>query len=388
MKKWRSICLIVILIVSPTTYAEPKKIDSSIKPTLRDVMHDFVNYLTDAKAFSISETNIKDEDSAKTDRAIEKLKTSLDKIDPSQLPPSQAYNISLKALQQHFLEIERAYKFGNKYYGRWMLNATGSLCIMCHAQVPSSSRTLQFNGPYKNPQNGEQQFSQAEFLFTTRQFEQAMKIYDELVAQYPKNGLNSSQLDTVLRHRVTYFARIKRDPVDGMSRLTKDLTNKNIPDPLSKNLSAWVALFRKWGREDIAADNASAKDILKYAQTEMKKTLWDRMSEANDPRVVTYLKVSGVLYNYLFTHPSSNETPEILLWLGRCENALNNQFFYSLGDLYYKECIENFSSSAAAKECYRELETSIKKVYAPITGAEVPPFIEVELKAYRKRLGM
>jgi hypothetical protein len=158
---------------------------------------------------------------------------------------------------------------------------------------------------------------------------------------------------------------------------------------LKKNLAAWEGLFRKQLNTKLPdPKNSSDREIRSFVETELKKGLWDSLIEANNPRLVTNLTVSGILYEYLQASPKSKIKPEILYWLALCDRNISNNFFYSLADLYLKECMYSFASSPIAKKCFKDYETNLIISYSGTSGVNLPADVSKELKTLRKRVGI
>ncbi len=297
---------------------------------------------------------------------------------------SPNFGFSRKVLENHISEISRVYKSGNKEYARWMLNSTTSICMSCHTQYPTDPAMISL------PDVGVgSSFSDAEFLFATRRYESAAQVYRKLISDYPGNKLKGNDLETAIRRLVAFHARIKREPKSGAEELGGVLQNKNLPEYVKKDVTAWRTLFEKWGTEpDPDPKKVSSEDLTKWVNLQFEKTLWDRTVPATDPRTVTYLRVSGILYEYLQLHPKSEITPKILYWLARCEYRLSSNFFYSLGDMYLKGCMRGYPKDPIAKKCYFEYEDNLVMSYTGSRGTYLPPDVDRELKDLRKTVGV
>jgi hypothetical protein len=196
--------------------------------------------------------------------------------------------------------------------------------------------------------------------------------------------LTLAQLETAFQRKVAIFARVKRDPAAGIVSLMADDKNKGIPEFLRKNIKAWVALFKEWKREpSMKISKLTDESVLKFAREKLKPGLWDKMVDAENPRTVSYLRVSGVLFEYLSLHPSTKAAGEILYWLAICDRGLNNNFFYSLADLYLRDCMTNFSSDPIAKKCFKEYEEYTISSYSGSSGVNLPATVSQEIERYR-----
>ncbi len=210
-------------------------------------------------------------------------------------------------------------------------------------------------------------------------------MYDKLIDGYPDNKLPLADLETAIERKVAIFARVKRDFKAGLESIAKSQKSKKFPESIRRNLLAWEGLFRGQIKNSFPdVKTANDDEIRKYVEREMKRGLWDSLIEANNPRLVTNLTVSGVLYEYINLHPDTAIKAEIFYWLALCDRALNNNFFYSFADLYLKECITSFSSQPIAKKCYKEYEINTILSYSGSSGVHVPDDVRAELLRLRQ----
>lgn len=293
---------------------------------------------------------------------------------------AMGYHLSGKVFKQQITEADRLFKGGNKEFARHALVSSLSICMSCHTQLPSASR-VRWDFPMRK--NGDS-FQRAELLYATWSFNIALSIYGKLLSKYPAQ-ISSWQAEVALKRIVAYYARVKRDPKGGAARLKRVLRNKKLPEYLQDNIKAWIAAFDKWGKQpkfDVAnANDAKIKKLIKTVLApELGSNSWQK---ADNPKVVTYLRISGILFQYLQSHPKSQLTPEILLALAQAERRVNPNFFYSLADAYLKECIKKFPKSSPAKKCYQEYEDHVTMGYSGSGGINIPPDVKKELDSLK-----
>ncbi len=292
--------------------------------------------------------------------------------------------ISGEVLATQFADAENAFNSGHKSYARWMVNSSLSICMSCHAQVSKANQP--FDDLFRQ-NNFKEKYDQAELRFVLRNYDKALPMYTELIDNFPTNKLPVEKLETSLKRKVAIFARIKRDPAVAIQALEKDLKNKNIPKYLHKNIESWIALFNEWKKEkDVDVTKLTDSEILKFIEKQMKKDVWDKLQESESPRSVTYLRVSGVLYDYMATHPITKITPEILYYLAICDHELNNNFFYSLAELYLKECVIKYPTSKIAKKCFLKYEDIITSSFTGSAGTDIPDDVQRELKTMSDKI--
>jgi len=366
----------VIYLMNPQAWADEVKPPS--KSTTKELMGKFLSHMEALKSYLVSEEKFADPQNFSTiDSHLKELATLSKKAahDPRlQLP---GYRVSRQVLEEHIAETERVYRVGNKSYARWMLGSTLSICMSCHTQIPTVSRKLQdFEDvkPFSKP------FEQAEFLFATRAFDNAKEIFEKTILSYPADDITSDQVETALERMITYYARIQRDPNRAVLVLEKYQGNKKLPTFLKEDIKAWLQAFKDW-KKDPTLDPASATDaqIVEFAKKNLDPKVSGYVMSADNPRAALYLKVSGILYQYLQQHPTSPATPDLLYWLAICDRGLNNNFFYSLADVYLKECIVNFPQSVTAKQCYDEYEAETTLSYSGSGGTNIPDDVRLDL---------
>jgi hypothetical protein len=349
---------------------------------VKNLMHGFYGHLVKLKPFFVAPGEFeKKENHKEISGHLNSLEKEIKGAMKGKVFASPGQKISLESFQTHVSEMKNVFDSGNKAYAHWMLVSSTSLCMSCHTQLPQSKDSKFGMVSDYTGLSADKIFGEAEFNFISRRFDLALKGYMMLIDGYSKNQLAPELLDRSVRRVVSIYARVKRDPVGGSLQFERLYKNKNLPKFIQDNSKAWMGLFNIWkkeGKDEIS--KMTGKEVVAFANKHMKKGLWDKMIEAGDPRVVTNLRVSGVLYEYLFQHPTGPETPEILYLLARAEYALGSDFFFSLSDLYLKECIVTYPKSEIAKECYREYEESVVVSYSGSSGTHLPADVQKNLR--------
>ncbi|MCB0394869.1 MAG: hypothetical protein KDD25_09925, partial [Bdellovibrionales bacterium] len=315
---------------------------------------------------------------------LKSLKEDLSSAVGEKVFDSPNQRISLSTFRNHVDEMYGVFSSGNKRYAHWMLVSSTSMCVSCHTQLPQSAdRKFGGIGDIKNL-SGEKLFEEAEFMFISRRFDSSLAAYTRLIDGYPKNSLSVDSLNTSVRRVLTIYARVRRDPVGGALQFEKLFRNRKLPEFVRNNSKAWMGLFNIWKKEGpIDVEKSSGKDIISFVEKQLKKGLWDKMIEAGDPRAVTNLRVSGVLYEFLHLHPKGEYTPQMLYYLAKTEEALGSDFFFAINELYLKECIEGYPKSSIAKDCYKEYEEGVTVSYSGSSGTHIPADVQKNLRRLR-----
>jgi len=361
---------------------EPKKsIDS---PTTR-LMDQLLSELIALKKFMISEDKFADPKNASEISAHLKAFAKIAK-DAGHDPALNKVNFkfSRQILENHIAETERIFRIGIKSYARAQLAATVSVCMSCHTQSPASSVSFK---DFNNFKTFTSELDQAEFLFAIQSYDKAMELYNKIIDEYPKNNYNPHQIETSFERQLTYLSRIKRQPQQAISLLKTRLKNKELPEYLQRNIAAWISQFEKWENTPfIDPKSATDKQIVEFAKKNIETKWTAKAMDATNPELVTYLRISGALFEYLQTYPKSKVVPEILYWLAICDRSIDNNFYFSLADLYLRECITQYSKSPVAKRCYKEFKDQIIFGYTGSRGTDVPPEVKRDLDELKRLL--
>jgi len=355
--------------------AEPAQV-SPQQPSPKGLMDEFLGEITALKDLMMSEEKFTDKkNELEISRHLKRMSEVSKKVAHNPAIDAPVFRPSAQVLQDHIGETERVFRSGNKSYARWMLNSTLSICMSCHTQVTTGSRELWSTALVDNYKS---EFDQAEFLFTIRNFSKAHDLYKKTIVGYPKNKLPADKLETALEREVSYFARINRDATGGINTLTGYQKVKSLPPYLRADLKSWINQFKKWKAEDIFELKDPTEDQVKiFIQKHLEKPSHDQ--NADNPNVVNDLYASGILYEFLSRHPKTNLTPDILYWLAVCDRGVNNNFFFSLANMYLKDCITQYPKTQAARKCYKEYEESTIASYSGSGGTHLPDDAKEEL---------
>lgn len=376
--------LITLFFFPSLVFAFPSVDQQSAPPanSTQKIMNDFLNELTGLKEYFISEEKFVDpKNSSEISKRLKSFASlaSQTKHDPTLR--QENFKFSREILEKHIIETERVFRLGNKSYARWQLAATASICMSCHTQMPSESRALK---DFENLKPFPSDFERAEFLFTTHAFDKSMDLYDKVIDGYPKNKISLDQVETALERQVAYYSRIKRDPQTALAKMNEHLKNPALTPPLTERIKSWNSQFQAWNQSKaFDPQRATEKQVLAFAKKNIETDWKVDMVSVGEPNLVRNLRTSGLLYEYLQNHPSAKSVPEILYWLAVSERTLNRNFFFSLSDLYLRECMSRYPASPIAKKCYDEYEAEMILGYTGSRGTELPDEVKAELLNFK-----
>jgi tetratricopeptide (TPR) repeat protein len=299
---------------------------------------------------------------------------------PPMLKESPGFRISFSMLADHIKKTKQAFDQGEFEHTRLRLNGTTALCAGCHTQTPKISKLSPFSSLEERFQNST--FENATFLFVIRRFPEALAMFDELVRNYPKSVLNSDQLGELYRRKLTIFARVLRDPQAAIDNLNADLKNDKLPTDIRANVKEWITSLEKWKAEKSNPAEMSTRDLLAYVAKALPAQM-NRKVAPSDPQLLSILRLSGLLYERLFAEPNSPNAQEILYDLAMCERALAPLYFYSVSEIYLKECIVRYPKQAFSKKCFEAYRDGMTERYF---GKPIPKGVEASIEALRKYL--
>jgi len=341
-------------------------------PKTKDIMLDFVSQLVTLKPYLSSEEKFTSkENEEKIKFSLEKLSEAAQKSTHDPFLKSSNFKFSRQILLEHIEGIEKAFKNGSKPYARWMLNSTVQICLTCHSQLAYESQTF---ASFVSDNDYKSNFDKAEFLFLVRNYKKSIDLYSQFLSQKVEN---KEQLDTALIKIMTYYLKVNRNFKDAKIELLKLEKNKYFNVSTKEKIKSWIDHVNKYEKKNV--------DIVKIKESELLNWISDVLEKEKSEEhfEVILLYASGVLYEYMRINPNSKILPDILYNLAQLDQKISNNFFFSLSDLYLKECIVSHFKSPIAKKCYKQYEQNIKIGYSGSSGTHIPEDVKKELNSLR-----
>lgn len=307
---------------------------------------------------------------------------------------SPGFKPSLDTINVHIQETIDSLHSKNKVFAHARLKAMTALCISCHSQLSTSVSKNAFVSVASNMGRDrfDSDFAYANYLYLVRRFPEAVKHFELSI----KNHILQSQkgppgmllddkvvngeLYTSLRRVLSVYTKISLDTGKGISFFKKYSNDKSISKITRMDINAWIKALEKWKGFD-TNKISSIDDFIKKNLAPLEDAKGQVTSGDHD---ITLLVSSGVLSKFLNDHPNGEMTPQILYWLSIAERRLSTTYFFSLGDIYLKECIIQFPASPYAKKCYQEYEDNVLFGYSGSGGTDVPPEEKRELDRLKK----
>lgn len=290
---------------------------------------------------------------------------------------------SLDTINQHLVGTISAVKSNNIIFAQKRLKAMSAICISCHSQLSESATANNFGSAVLKAkrESFESDYNYGNYLFLIRHFSESQKYFEAAIEASLQKSAENEELFSSLRRLMSIHTKIEFSQKTANLFIDKYLSDKRL-SPIAKSiLSTWKSSLKKWDKFDPKKISAIESFIKKeLAPLESAKSAAASAGE-ND---ITLLVASGVLSKHLNDYPKTKLAPEILYWLSIAERRLSNTYFFSLSDLYLKDCIQLYPKSHYAKKCYKEYAENIEFGYSGSSGTDIPADEKQELERLKK----
>jgi len=295
---------------------------------------------------------------------------------------SDTYQVSYQLVLDHLDKTKQAIDTKKFDYARKRLYSLGAICTSCHTQ-DTKLRTL-FSGADRA--NFADDLAFAEFNYLTRNYTEAENGYDRFLrSDQPKTEL---ELIQPLQRIITLYTQILNRPGEGAQKLSQYAQLPTHTPRTREHLAGWIA-----GLKELEANGASK--VTHPSFSTLQNLVQKYIGPLGEPFPEIYLPpeqevsrvwLRGLLYHYLNTHPNKTEIPKLLYWLAISDRSIGYNFYFSLADLYLKECVLNHASHPYAQRCFDEYNEFVNFTYSGSAGTFVPPEIEQELDVLEQAL--
>lgn len=363
-----------LLFGNPASAATPPVPEQS--QTLNQTMTQIGGVMIDLSPIILAKRDLTAAEQKKMGDDLDSLVGLFQQAEPFIKKKSGTYQVSYQLVLDHLQQTKRSLEKKHFDNARKRLYGLGSICTSCHTQ-DTKLRTL-FAGADRERFGDD--FAFAEFNYLTRNYAEAEAGYDRyLKADQPKTEL---ELVQPLQRIITIYTQIYNDPGEGARKLSQYTELKVHTHHTRENLAGWIAGLK-------ALDASGASKVKKPNFATLKKLVRKYIGPLNEPLPEVFLPpdqevsrvwLRGQLYHYLNnTKPNASEIPKILYWLAISDRSIGYNFYFSLADLYLKDCVLNHAADPYAKRCFDEYNEYINYTYSGSAGTFIPPEIEEEL---------
>ena len=290
---------------------------------------------------------------------------------------------SLETINHHMSDTINAVKSNNYIFAQKRLKALTALCISCHSQLSEVAAENTFGNAINkvNRKDFESDYAYGNYLFLVRRFSESEKYFDLAILNSIKNK-SEEELFPSLRKLISINTKIKLNTLNANLFIDKYLKDPKLPVLAKNTLNTWKKSLVRWK----GFNTAKIKSIDGFIKSYLKPLEESKGETAIGDNDITLLIGAGVLSKYLNDSPKTKLAPEILYWLSIAERRLSNTFFFSLSDLYLKDCVKLYPKSSYAKKCFNEYAENIEFGYSGSGGTDIPVEEKQELERLKNLL--
>ncbi len=303
---------------------------------------------------------------------------------------------SLKAITSHLDDTLISVQTNNVFFAQKRLRVVSALCISCHTQLNESISQNAFGDSVVNEKRSrfKTDFAFANYLFLVRRFTESINFFEKSIDNnlliFKKNNSEASEeyldksldINNALRRILTIHTKIFLSPNKAIAFLEKQKKKKNLPKTTMILISTWIKSLNSWKN----FDTNSSVDVGGFINKYLVPLEQNKSKLYGEEADITLLISSGILSKYLIAHHQPNLTPEILYWLSISERRLSGTYFFSLSDLYLKDCVSVYPKNPFAKKCFQEYKDNLYFGYSGSAGTDIPLEEKQELDRLEKIL--
>jgi hypothetical protein len=375
---------------------QKNKKPETTKQVMNEVFQAFINllpYAADEKKWQDPKVN------SYIQTNLSKIATSFDNSTHIKMFALPGFKPSYDVVRDHVRATLEAFNSDHKVFARSRMKATTQICMSCHTQLPDNKLSSTFKalrGVQRNDFQSAMEY--ADFLFLVRDYKRATTYYKQEIEnrldaikkkskKTPKEGGEhylDFTIENSLRRVVTIYTKVNFAPEKAIDFLTPYLKRQELSIKMQSNIASWLEQLNKWKVKKWDGKISTEGQFENFVKENLLPLEDSPLSDGSQD--VSLLVSSGAFYHYLGTFPTGKKTPEALYWLAFIDRQLDHNYFYSLADLYLRECITKFPRDSFAKRCYQSYEDSIIFGYSGSGGVSVPKEEQEELKRLKAYL--
>ncbi|MBL7661465.1 hypothetical protein JNK13_01815 [bacterium] len=253
------------------------------------------------------------------------------------------FRVTLQTHREMIKDIRDSFAKGDKEYANWKLRGLTANCVACHSryEVP-----VDFVGklPVQLGQDFEAQMAQAEFLFATRQFDQASESLITLAVGEAKAVETSHHALQAIKLWLVIQVRVKNTYTSAAEKLTQFLLAAQLTSDDRKLVERWIVDLNNFA--GISARGAN----LERARTLLKPVAGQQLLTIDEENLIKTLYASSLLHQELLIDRAVKASAG-KLQPGNADLRSRRQATYLLALAYFHLPIKTFD---AFRELYLE----------------------------------
>jgi hypothetical protein len=286
------------------------------------------------------------------------------KIDPSFPIIADAFAADLMLAQSTYLMGENFQANSQGY-----LRSALSKCMMCHTQSA--------NGPELKLDQFKSQFAALSTtdrfmaLTATRQFDAALKEFDQYVANSKVTKPDAVTFDEGVRAALAIVVRVKRDSKRALSLIDEIADSGAGTSMLQHDLKGWKKAVLAWQAEK-PVSLLSAQALFDEAERLIESGKKQESIETSESPAIGLLRASAYLHDLLSNYSNSPLRAKSYLLLASVYDSLPGFAIWDLADEYLESCIQENPHSEIGEKCFAQYDDNTTIGYTGSSGTHIP----------------
>lgn len=376
----KKLILVLTLSLINTHFSWAQKNEWSVKmKKMNNTLGQLLTYtsshslFSDPKNFKKIESELKD---------LAQLSHGLKMKETLAAHPDPAVRIFADDFDSYVNEAYVTYKAGHRDYAKQVISSVTQACVNCHSRtdagvrfgdLPNSKLTQELKG-----------VDLATYLSATRQFDSALKQYQDIVASQEILKKNVWEWQEALNQGLALAIKVKKDPSVALGFVEQALKLNDVPFYVKQNAKEWKVAILQWQddwKKKRPTSDTELFDGAKQLIARAKNIQQHSMDHAGD---VDYLLASALLYELLEKSPQYKKLPEVLFMTGVSLEAVSPRAFDHLPRVFYEECIRKSPHSSIAQSCYTAYEQQVYFAFSGSAGLDLPLDVKAKLNQLKK----
>jgi hypothetical protein len=377
---WRG-CLIVVagLVTSTSVFADGKNVKTSAAP-IREEMGGLFVALSDLLPIVLNKAAFEDPKNA---QEVLSLMNRLQDLSVKMVTSTKKFadnDPSIPFIAERFsndltMAIDM-WKTGDRVVPRRLLRGVTDYCIGCHTRTSKGLHLSAVTQP--NKLKAMPSLAKAEYLAATRQFHDALKVYEDALVHKPLAKIDPEAWDSGVRKMLAIAVRVENKP-----RLTMELLSsiqdspENMLPALRDDIALWRQSAKAWANEK---KHPKMSNNEKFALAKRLLSQGEAIAVKNPGgELIEYLRASSLLHEILGQVRPSQQSQEMLWLAGQSAEHLRELNLWTMQDVYYEACARKNQDPSLSLKCYNALENSMIAAYGVASRAGLPQFAKNQL---------
>lgn len=272
------------------------------------------------------------------------------------------------------------WKSGDRVVPRRLMRGVADYCISCHTRTAKGIHLSDVIQPAKFKTMPV--LAQAEYLAATRQFDEALKKYEQALVRRPLAKIDPQAWDESVRKMLAIAVRVENRPRLAMELLSSiQEAPENTPPSLRNDIAQWRQSAKEWANEKNppAMTNKAKISLAERLMSEGAEIARKNRGGA----LIQYLRASALWHELLGKSRPKEQSQEMLWQAGQAADYLSELDLWTMQDSYYEACIRRNQDKLLSEKCYSALEDSMIESYGAASADGLPEFAKRQLQTLK-----